>query len=111
MQEIGFFDSAKSPDAEIWYLAEVQEIINWIVDLLHLKKNDIYYLWLSDFVVKIQLIDIRYAVHDLWNKIDPRAKGFVLISEDKKTMHEFGLDSRDEYRISYDSYCVNGLTG
>lgn len=34
-----------------------------------------------------------------------------IFRHDRKTMHEFGLDSRDEYRISYDSYCVNGLTG
>lgn len=57
----------------------------------------------------IRLTDVREAVCDLWNKIAPRAKGFVLLSEDKKTMHDFGLDSRDEYRISYDRYRLNGL--
>lgn len=107
LQKMGFYDSAKLPDAAIWYLAKEQEIIEWIISLLYLKSNDIYRIWLGDYLVKIRLTDVREAVCDLWNKIEPRAKGFILLSEDKKTMHDFGLDSRDEYRISYDRYDVS----
>lgn len=107
LQQIGFYDAAKLPDAAIWYLAKEQEIIEWIISLLHLKSNDIYRIWLGDYLVKIRLTDVREAVRDLWSKIEPRAKGFILLSEDKKTMHDFGLDSRDEYRISYDRYDVS----
>lgn len=107
LQSIGFFDSAKLPDSKIWYLSEEHKIVDWIIELLNFEDRDIYYLWLNDYLIKIQFADARKAVKDLWNKINPNFKGFILISCDKKIMHEFGNDSRDEYHILYDRYSLN----
>lgn len=107
LQNIGYYNSAKSPDSMIWYLSKEWEIVDWIIDVMDIEVDSLYYLWINDNLAKIQITDCKKAVRDLWNKINPRSKGFILLSEDKGTMYEIGSDSRDESHILYDKYCIN----
>lgn len=106
LQNIGYFNSTKSPDSMIWYLSKEGEIVDWIIDVMDTEIASFYYLLVSDSLAKIQVKDCKKAVRDLWNKINPRSKGFILMSEDKRTMYEIGTDSRDESHILYDIYCL-----
>lgn len=107
LRDIGYYNSTKSPDSKIGYLSKEGEIIDWIIDVMDIEVDSFYYLWISDSLAKIQIKDCKKAVRDLWNKINPCSKGFILMSEDKGTMYEIGTDSRDENHILYDTYCLS----
>ena len=68
--------------------------------------DQIWYIWLNGFLVRIQILNIKAAIMGLWNNIDSRHKHFVLINENRNMMYEFGSDSRDEYNYLFDKYLL-----
>lgn len=107
LQSIGFYNTAKEADSKIAYFSEESEIIEWIIGLVDFETARIWYLWVYDYLVRVQILDIRMAVQNLWEYINPDSKGFVLIDENKTIMYEFGNDSRDEDNILFDKYLLN----
>ena len=104
LQNIGFYSITKEADSKISCFSEESEIIEWIIDLVNFEIEQIWYLWIYDHLIKIQISDVRIAVKNFWIYINPDSKGFVLITENKKIMYEFGNDSRDEDNILFDKY-------
>lgn len=104
LQNIGFYSITKEADSKISCFSEESEIIEWIIDLVNFEIEQIWYLWIYDYLIKIQISDVRIAVKNFWIYINPDSKGFVLITENKKIMYEFGNDSRDEDNILFDKY-------
>lgn len=104
LRNIGFYNATKTPDSKIDRLTDDENIIDWITDILNFKTDEICYLWVNDFLVRIKISDVRKAVQSLWSNLNPQSKGFVLITADKKTMFDFGGDSRDEYNYLFDRY-------
>lgn len=107
LQSIDFYNTAKEADSKIAYFSEESEIIEWIIGLVDFETARIWYLWVYDYLVRVQILDIRMAVQNLWEYINPDSKGFVLIDENKTIMYEFGNDSRDEDNILFDKYLLN----
>lgn len=104
LQNISFYSITKEADSKISCFSEESEIIEWIIDLVNFEIEQIWYLWIYDYLIKIQISDVRIAVKNFWIYINPDSKGFVLITENKKIMYEFGNDSRDEDNILFDKY-------
>lgn len=104
LQNIGFYSITKEADSKISCFSEESEIIEWIIDLVNFEIEQIWYLWIYDYLIKIQISDVRIAVKNFCIYINPDSKGFVLITENKKIMYEFGNDSRDEDNILFDKY-------
>lgn len=104
LQNIGFYSITKEADSKISRFSEESEIIEWIIDLVNFETEQIWYLWIYNYLIKVQISDARTAVQNFWKYINPDSKGFVLITENKKIMYEFGNDSRDEDNILFDKY-------
>lgn len=104
LQNIGFYSTAKQADSKIPFFSKESEIVEWIIDLVDFETTQIWYLWVYDYLVKVQILHVRTAIQNFWEHINPDSKGFVLIAENKKIMYEFGNDSRDEDNIIFDKY-------
>lgn len=104
LQNIGFYSTAKQADSKIPFFSKESEIVEWIIDLVDFETTQIWYLWVYDYLVKVQILHVRTAIQNFWEHINPDSKGFVLIAENKKIMYEFGNDSRDEDNILFDKY-------
>lgn len=106
LQNVDFYSIKKEADSKISCFSEESEIIKWIIDLVNFETEQIWYLWIYDYLIRIQISDARTAVQNFWKYINPDSKGFVLITENKKIMYEFGNDSRDEDNILFDKYSL-----
>lgn len=104
LQNIGFYSITKQADSKISCFSKESEIIEWVIDLVDFETARIWYLWVYDYLIKVQILDVRTAIQNFWKYINPDSKGFVLITENKKIMYEFGNDSRDEDNILFDKY-------
>lgn len=104
LKNIGFYSGAKVTDSKIAYSSNEADIIEWIISLIDFNSSQRWYLWFNSFLIKFQLADIRMAILNLWNNLEPYSKGFILINENKNIMYEIGSDSRDEYNILFDTY-------
>lgn len=104
LKNIGFYSITKEADSKISCFSEESEIIEWIIDLVNFETEQIWYLWIYNYLIKVQISDVRTAVQNFWKYINPDSKGFILITENKKIMYEFGNDSRDEDSILFDKY-------
>lgn len=107
LDRVGFYNGTQTPDDKIAKTSDIESIVDWIIGLLNFEVNEICYLWVHVFLVKIQLLDTRAAINDLWNLLNPNSKGVIVITSDHKTMFEFGSDSRDEHNILFDKYTLN----
>ena len=107
LQRIGFYNGTQAPDDKIANTADTESIVDWIMGKLDFEVNEVCFLWVNAFLVKIQLLDIKTAINTLWNSLNPRSKGFIVITSDYKTMLEFGRDSRDEHHILFDKYTLS----
>ena len=106
LRKINYFSYDKIADAKISDSSNDSEIIDWIYKLMNFQIDQIWYIWVNGFLVRIQILDIKTAILGLWKNIDPSCKGFVLIDENKNTMYEFGNDSRDEENYLFDKYLL-----
>lgn len=104
LQNVDFYSIKKEADSKISCFSEESEIIEWIIDLVNFETEQIWYLWIYNYLIKVQISDARTAVQNFWKYINPDSKGFILITENKKIMYEFGNDSRDEDNILFDKY-------
>ena len=93
-------------DSKISHCSNDSEILDWIYKLMDFQIDQIWYIWLNGFLVRIQILNIKAAIMGLWNNIDSRHKHFVLINENRNMMYEFGSDSRDEYNYLFDKYLL-----
>ena len=106
LRRINYLGYDKIPDSKISDRSNDAEVTVWINKFIDLRKDQLWYIWLNGYLVKIQILDTEKAITGLWNNIDPDCKGFVLIDEDKKMMYEFGNDSRDEENYLFDKYSL-----
>ena len=106
LQKINYFNSEKIADSKISHCSNDSEILDWIYNLMDFQIDQIWYIWLNGFLVRIQILNIKAAIMGLWNNIDSRHKHFVLINENRNMMYEFGSDSRDEYNYLFDKYLL-----
>ena len=104
LRRINYLGQDKIPDSKISDRSNDAEVTVWINKFIDLRKDQLWYIWLNGYLVKIQILDTEKAITGLWNNIDPDCKGFVLIDEDKKMMYEFGNDSRNEENYLFDKY-------
>ena len=104
LRKIKFFSSDKVADSKISDYSNDYEVIEWIYKLMDFQIDQVWYIFLNGFLIKIQILDIKTAIMSLWNGIYEYDKGFVLVNEKKSTMFEFGSDSRDEENYLFDKY-------
>ncbi|MBR1444024.1 MAG: hypothetical protein IJ583_10895 [Firmicutes bacterium] len=106
LRKIGYFSSDKIADAKISNHSSDFEIVDWIYNLAFFQIEQIWYLWVNGFLVKIKILNVRTAILNLWKNIDRYSKGFVLIDKNKSAMYVFGNDSRDEENYLFDKYTL-----
>lgn len=106
LRRINYFSSEKIADSKISDCSNDFEVTEWIYKLMDFQIDQIWYIFLNGFLVKIQILDIKTAIMGLWNDIYEYCKGFVLINENKNMMFEFGSDSRDEENYLFDKYSL-----
>ena len=100
----GQYSNTKSPDSKIRRDSGDLDIYKWIKEVTKLKTNQIVFLFYNGVLVKIQIADVDNAIQTMWNRIDERSKGFLILSENMDTLLEVGSDSRDEMHYLFDEY-------
>lgn len=99
-----YYSNTKSPDSKIRMDSGNLDIYKWIKEVTKLKTNQIVFLFYNGVLVKIQIADVDNAIRTMWNRIDERSKGFLILSENMDTLLEVGSDSRDEMHYLFDEY-------
>ncbi len=86
------------PDSKIGFSDDISAIVNWIENNVPFKEDSDFYFIVNTHCVKARIANSEEAYSSIWAKMG-RA---IFLSDSKKTMYEFGCDSRDEYNYLFD---------
>ncbi len=105
LQNIGFTSPTKKADSSININATESKIWKWVRFHMQMENGAVFYLLCGQFWAKIQITNTEKAVPNLWN-FSEFTCGFTFLTEDKKTLLDIGLDSRDEFHYLWDKYNI-----
>ena len=96
MEASGVYDEDREPDVIIPYGTDTDTLAAKLIDLIGIENGQVWYMLLDELIVGVKILDEKYAMLGML-KTDIN-KAIMLISEDKKKLYDFGLDSRgDDY--------------
>ena len=96
MEAAGVYDEDREPDVIIPYGTDTDTLAAKLIDLIGIENGQVWYMLLDELIVGVKILDEKYAMLGML-KTDMN-KAIMLISEDKKKLYDFGLDSRgDDY--------------
>ena len=96
MEASGVYDEDREPDVIIPYGTDTDTLAAKLIDLIGIENGQVWYMLLDELIVGVKILDEKYAMLGML-KTDMN-KAIMLISEDKKKLYDFGLDSRgDDY--------------
>ena len=96
MEAAGVYDEDREPDVIIPYGTDTETLAAKLIDLIGIENGQVWYMLLDELIVGVKILDEKYAMLGML-KTDIN-KAIMLISEDKKKLYDFGLDSRgDDY--------------
>ena len=101
MEAAGVYDEDRIPDVTIPYGTDDETLAAKLTDLMGIEIGQVWYMLLDELIVGVKILDVRYAMLGMLRTDINRT--IMLISEDKKKLYDFGLDSRsDDY--TFDVY-------
>lgn len=101
MEAAGVYDEDRIPDVIIPYGTDDETLAAKLTDLMGIDIGQVWYMLLDELIVGVKILDVRYAMLGMLRTDINR--NIMLISEDKKKLYDFGLDSRnDDY--TFDVY-------
>ncbi|HAJ97707.1 MAG TPA: hypothetical protein DCO72_08230 [Ruminococcus sp.] len=106
LRNIGYTSSTRQPDSLMDVNANETEIFAWVRSKMQIENGAVFYLLCGQFWAEIQIINAEKAIPDLWHGSGLTC-GFTLLTEDKKTLLDIGLDSRDESHYLWDRYDIS----
>ncbi|MCR5628864.1 hypothetical protein [Eubacterium sp.] len=90
------------PDSKICFTEDISIIVNWIENNTPFQEGDDFGFIVNCCYVNAKIVDIKEAFSSIW--MAEEYEGVLFLSNDLKTMYEFGSDSRDEYHYLFDKY-------
>lgn len=101
MEAAGVYDEDRIPDVTIPYGTDDETLAAKLTDLMGVEIGQVWYMLLDELIVGVKILDVKYAMLGMLRTDINR--NIMLISEDKKKLYDFGLDSRsDDY--TFDVY-------
>ena len=101
MEAAGVYDEDRIPDVTIPYGTDDETLAAKLTDLMGIEIGQVWYMLLDELIVGVKILDVRYVMLGMLRTDINRT--IMLISEDKKKLYDFGLDSRsDDY--TFDVY-------